>query len=492
MIYLLSQMVFALVLAVLLGAALGWILHRNTKDKDTSKFKNVINRQRQQYSQLQSEIAMLTDDYDELQRQSHDELIELREANQQIPSLSTNLEKSQLLVSQMLKKHDSQLRELNTQNQSLATRLKNAESHEQAYYKQQADLDSERRNQDSSSIEIIVATAAMLVEDDDNLDDTVLWEQPASAPTASASTAPTPDTRTQPVISSARNTGSWASAPVTINADREDEQEAADANSSASDDSLDASEAVAVLDETSSIDEEDLDAVHVVIDEDIWGIDDDESVSEDLDLTAAVGYFSDDESDEESGDHDNSLAFTQVIDNSPVIFLNADTPESDSKSDSRNAAAASNGVAAAAPAGETHRSTSAADASETVSTEQQLELPELPELPADVFDVDPFDQVIEIGDDLQLGLDDTSDEEESNSFDPVEHRDDLQQIFGIDHLTEIALNDLGITSFAQLAKLKHHEIETIANALKIVPERIERDDWVGNARSQLEDVLEDL
>ncbi len=116
---------------------------------------------------------------------------------------------------------------------------------------------------------------------------------------------------------------------------------------------------------------------------------------------------------------------------------------------------------------------------------------ELPELPSDVFDVDPFDQVIEIGDDLQKELDD-DENSEPNAFEPVERHDDLQQIVGIDPLTEKALNDLGITSYAQLAKLKHHEIETIANALKIVPARIESDDWVGNARRQLEDVLEEL
>ena len=80
----------------------------------------------------------------------------------------------------------------------------------------------------------------------------------------------------------------------------------------------------------------------------------------------------------------------------------------------------------------------------------------------------------------------------SNLFEPVEQRDDLQQIFGIGPVTEKALNDLGITSYSQLAKLKHHEIQSIAEALQIVPGRIERDDWMGNARRQLEDVLEQL
>jgi predicted flap endonuclease-1-like 5' DNA nuclease len=77
-------------------------------------------------------------------------------------------------------------------------------------------------------------------------------------------------------------------------------------------------------------------------------------------------------------------------------------------------------------------------------------------------------------------------------FETVNQQDDLQQIFGIGPVTEKALNDLGITSYSQLAELKHHEIQKIADALEIVPGRIERDNWVGNARRQLEEVLEQL
>lgn len=77
-------------------------------------------------------------------------------------------------------------------------------------------------------------------------------------------------------------------------------------------------------------------------------------------------------------------------------------------------------------------------------------------------------------------------------FGPVDQHDDLKQIFGIGPVTEKALNELGITSYSQLAELQRHDIETIAQALQIFPSRIERDDWVGNARRQLEDVLEQL
>ncbi len=204
----------------------------------------------------------------------------------------------------------------------------------------------------------------------------------------------------------------------------------------------------------------------MVVDEDIVGIDDFESDSDIDELGDATISLSDDAYDEL---HTNE-EFAQTIDNSRVIFLNADATETDADEDHTQA-------------GLTAR--------QTARTDTELELPELPELPSDVFDVDPFDQVIEIGDDLQKELDD-GENSESDAFEPVERHDDLQQIGGIDPTTEKALNDLGITSYAQLAKLKHHEIETIANALKIVPARIENDDWVGNARRQLEDVLEEL
>lgn len=77
-------------------------------------------------------------------------------------------------------------------------------------------------------------------------------------------------------------------------------------------------------------------------------------------------------------------------------------------------------------------------------------------------------------------------------FRPVDRQDDLKRLFGIGPVTEKALYALGITSYPQLAKLERPEIERIAEALDIVPERIESDDWVGNARRQLEDVLEEL
>ncbi len=525
MIYLLSQMVLALVLAAVFGGALGWILHRSTQDKESGNLKSVINRQRQQLTHLQSEISMLTDDYDELQRQTHDEMMELREANQQIPYLSTNLEKSQLLVSQMLNKHDSQLREITTQNQTLTAKLANVENSEQAFNTLRADLDSAQRALASSNTETSAtehhsadestATAEAALADDsaDELPDGVaassqLHEatQPASQDADQAaenitgfdsesgdlldngesdSIIPTLSIRpsktsksdslseTQQVISNTRNTSSWASAPLTVLPSEMPPEVSAVKTKHSEPDQNGSTRATAADDEFL---DEDLDDVHVVVDDDILGINDFESDSDIDELGDATISLSDDELNE----LDSNEEFAETVDNSPVIFLNADATEAGADDDQ-------------APAGLTARQVTKADT--------ELELPELPELPSDVFDVDPFDQVIEIGGDLQKELDDdegsgtgsgTGSGSGSNAFEPVERHDDLQQIVGIDPLTEKALNELGITSYSQLATLKHHEIETIANALKIVPARIENDDWVGNARRQLEDVLEEL
>jgi len=92
----------------------------------------------------------------------------------------------------------------------------------------------------------------------------------------------------------------------------------------------------------------------------------------------------------------------------------------------------------------------------------------------------------------KLSETEVDDDELTRLFDPVEQHDDLKQIFGIGPVTEKTLNKLGITAYSQLAELKQHDIEKIANALQIFPGRIERDNWVGSARAQLEEVLEDL
>lgn len=66
-------------------------------------------------------------------------------------------------------------------------------------------------------------------------------------------------------------------------------------------------------------------------------------------------------------------------------------------------------------------------------------------------------------------------------------RDDLQNIHGIGPVIEQSLNDIGIINYQQIATLTRKEIEEIADILNIFPGRIERDNWIGNARKLLSD-----
>jgi len=65
--------------------------------------------------------------------------------------------------------------------------------------------------------------------------------------------------------------------------------------------------------------------------------------------------------------------------------------------------------------------------------------------------------------------------------------DELQNIHGIGPVIEQSLNDIGITNYQQIASLTRVEIEEIADILNIFPGRIERDNWIGNARKLLDD-----
>lgn len=60
--------------------------------------------------------------------------------------------------------------------------------------------------------------------------------------------------------------------------------------------------------------------------------------------------------------------------------------------------------------------------------------------------------------------------------------DDLKKISGVGPKYEKQLNDLGIFTFEQVAKLDSASIKAIEELTKYFPGRIERDDWVGQAK----------
>jgi NADH-quinone oxidoreductase subunit E len=60
--------------------------------------------------------------------------------------------------------------------------------------------------------------------------------------------------------------------------------------------------------------------------------------------------------------------------------------------------------------------------------------------------------------------------------------DRLQAIAGIGPVLERVLNELGIYRFGQLARLTPDNIEWLASRIDWFPQRIQREDWVGQAR----------
>ena len=64
----------------------------------------------------------------------------------------------------------------------------------------------------------------------------------------------------------------------------------------------------------------------------------------------------------------------------------------------------------------------------------------------------------------------------------LEDKDDLKLIKGIGPVLEQRLNELGVTTFRQLAGFTEQDIEKVSTAIAAFPGRIEREDWVGKAR----------
>jgi predicted flap endonuclease-1-like 5' DNA nuclease len=64
--------------------------------------------------------------------------------------------------------------------------------------------------------------------------------------------------------------------------------------------------------------------------------------------------------------------------------------------------------------------------------------------------------------------------------------DDLRQIRGIGPAFAKSLNALGVRSYAQIAAWTDADISKIAEALRIRPDRIRRDDWINRAKKLTE------
>lgn len=365
MIFLLSQMLLAIAVAVILGVAIGWLIHRASQKRYNEAIRQTLSRQQRHLAQAQNDVAMLTDDYDDLKNQNQTEIEDLQKKNKQIPFLASNLEKSQLLVRQMMQKHDVKQRELTLKNERLATRIRQLEEQEQLRNTVEAELDSLRREHAAKAR---AQTALQSGAEDEQQDEVDPENHSEGSRYVVAEAAEDPFDEIMEIGSDLQS------------ALAQDDQTQEDPGSDDTDDS---------------------------------------DISDDTDNTDAADDTADDTADNTDGTDTTTETDSELL-------------------------------------------------NETSDESRRL--------------------VNSVADEVML--DGSTDA--ATLFEPVDRQDDLQQIFGIGPVTEKALNKLGITSYSQLAELKHHEIQTIADALEIVPGRIERDNWVGNARRQLEEVLEQL
>ncbi len=74
------------------------------------------------------------------------------------------------------------------------------------------------------------------------------------------------------------------------------------------------------------------------------------------------------------------------------------------------------------------------------------------------------------------------------NFDSIGHaqesdKDDLTLITGIGPFIEEKLNKIGIYTYKQISNLKKKDLETITRLIDYFPGRMERDDWVGQAKN---------
>lgn len=72
---------------------------------------------------------------------------------------------------------------------------------------------------------------------------------------------------------------------------------------------------------------------------------------------------------------------------------------------------------------------------------------------------------------------------DSFGYADIEDKEDLTEINGIGPYIEQKLNDIGIYTYAQISNLSLRDIELITEMIDFFPGRIERDNWVGQAKS---------
>jgi len=130
--FLIAEIMGSVALAIVFGAAVGWLIHRLIANRTTNKLRSYVLQLQGEARESREESTMLAEDYEELRQRSTVEIDRLSRDNLQMPVLQQNLEKSQLLVRQMMKRHEAALRDLKTENDVLRQRINTLNTREHA------------------------------------------------------------------------------------------------------------------------------------------------------------------------------------------------------------------------------------------------------------------------------------------------------------------------------------------------------------------------
>ena len=96
------------------------------------------------------------------------------------------------------------------------------------------------------------------------------------------------------------------------------------------------------------------------------------------------------------------------------------------------------------------------------------------------FELD--DDFIEVKEEISLRTDNSGLNFESFGTATEADKNDLKLISGVGPFIEKKLNSIGVYAFSQISKFKKQDIEDVTDLIKFFPGRIERDDWVGQAK----------
>lgn len=585
--WLILQMLLPIALAIVLGAALGWLLHRSASRVRLAELRAALGQRSRLLEQARADVSMLTDDYDELRERNRQQLDSLESENRRIPGLENNLEKSQLLVRQMIQRHDMELRELNAEKSRLAEQLAARRRRERASEAgvdagattEQAAADVEPElapSQESatspdedpaagaasgratevspgSSPDLPEARSADGSPDTpaDTPTDASHHVSPDASPDASSETSSdaspetSPETSPEPPPDPPRGStpemagveprdgvldktrAAAADAPEREGrsaATRQSRETAAPrrqrivskiATSPVRSKAEVGSWASRSLDGARSSDDVRPDTDHRVKPNAVGGSRDPGDERTDPQTDWQIERQTERQTEQKADKRTERKTERQTerqAERQPERQAERQAEQQSERQAERHAEQQSEWQAErqARQQTEQHAEQQSELQSELQSewqaerqarrqteqhakqqSEQQSEWQarRQTEQHAEQQSEWQAERQTEGQTDRQAdGLAGT----DEPLFEPVDRQDDLQRLDGIGPLTEKALNDLGITSYPQLAELRQFEIRRIADALQIVPETIERDDWVGNARRQLEEVLEEL